>query len=299
MFRSLAVFALLGVSSVFALAPAVIPRGCASHLTAEQVEEAEADFAVNKVIASSAVSFTSEAAKKAAGEVGVYFHVITKDNTTAGGVVTWVELVQTWLTKSDQSRYSDEQITKQMDILNADFNSTGITFVLRNTTRTLNATWFSGVAPEEPLQTEMKETLRVGTKKSLNLYTVGFESGSGQGLLGYATFPSSYKKAQKDDGVVCLFSSLPGGSTKNYNRGLQSRVQWFLSCWLHISVGRTLTHEVGHWVGLYHTFQGGCKGKGDQVDDTPAEASPASGCPVKRDTCPGITGEDPVHNFME
>ncbi|TFK17080.1 hypothetical protein FA15DRAFT_605768, partial [Coprinopsis marcescibilis] len=83
---------------------------------------------------------------------------------------------------------------------------------------------------------------------------------SAAGLLEYATFPQEYSSRPSDDGVVNVFSFVPGGTL-------------VLQSWTRKS------QPTQHRLGLCHTFQGGCSGVGESVADTPPEAPPAYGCP--------------------
>ena len=198
-------------------------------------------------------------------EITVYFHVITQGSGYSDGNI------------------GQSAIDSQIQVLNAAYgNNGGYSFKLAATNGvdyTINSTWFNGCYGSASIESQMKTALRKGTADDLNIYSCN----PSNGILGYATFPSSYSSSPNLDGVVLLYSSLPGGSAVPYNEG------------------DTGTHEVGHWMGLYHTFQGGCSGNGDYISDTAAERSAAYGCPINRDTCTGnrYPGVDPVTNFMD
>ncbi|MDQ3687065.1 MAG: zinc metalloprotease [Acidobacteriota bacterium] len=207
--------------------------------------------------------------------IPVYFHVIQSNGTAGVNGTSYVT-----------AKMLDDQIAA----MNAGFAGTDsqgagaptpFTFYKAGVDYRVNSTWYNA-GPSTAAQTQMKQALRIGSADDLNIYT-----NSGGGYLGWATFPSSYNSNPKDDGVVIDHESLPGGALADYDEG------------------DTATHEVGHWLGLYHTFQGGCARSttsgGDLVSDTPAERSPYYGCGANRDSCTGnkYPSVDPIHNFMD
>lgn len=171
------------------------------------------------------------------------------------------------------------RIASQIDVLNDSFNgttggdNTGFTFELIDTDVTINPAW-SLLEPDTPQETAMKTALREGGARALNLYVIDLPAP----MLGWGTFPYLYASEPVNDGIVVENDSLPGGPPP-------------------YGEGDTATHEAGHWLGLFHTFQGGCAPPGDFVDDTPAEAIEHLGC-IPGDSCPADPGNDPLDNFM-
>ena len=200
--------------------------------------------------------------------IPVWVHVINKGSGFANGDL------------------SEDMIRQQVKVLDESFSGrtggagTGFDFQLAGVTRTTNAAWFSQLVLNFEIELEAKRSLKRGGPETLNIYTV-----DGGPYLGFAYFPNIVTDPTYSDldGVVLDWRSLPGGTFTIY------------------SEGDTATHEVGHWLALFHTFDGKCSNKGDFVADTPAEFSPAFFCPVGRDSCSGASkpGLDPIFNFMD
>ena len=188
----------------------------------------------------------------------------------------------------------DAMLIEQTDILNRGYSgelggvSTPFRFETAGINRVRNAEWHV-MSPGSDSELKAKEALKQGGLDTLNVFVVNIQADLGPDreqakMLGYATLPilNIIELIAKYDGVVLNFETLPGSLMENYN------------------IGHVLIHEVGHWLGLFHTFLGQCDGiLGDLILDTPREKTPELGnyCPVDRDSCPG-GGLDPIHNHM-
>jgi hypothetical protein len=162
---------------------------------------------------------------------------------------------------------TDGQISAQIDVLNEDFSAgnsdlssvpsefsglvanTDIQFTLAKTNRVTNGTsaWSTNDAVKYASPVESPST-------QLNIWICNISGG----ILGYAQFPGG---PSATDGIVLLYSSLPGGSAAAYN------------------LGRTATHEVGHYLNLRHIWGDGRCNRDDFVSDTPISDAPNYGCP--------------------
>lgn len=205
---------------------------------------------------------------------------------------------------------SDQKIFDQLDVLNRDYRKT-------NTDVSILPTAFSGLAADCEIQfclakrdpsgnsttgitrTQTSVTSFVHDDKvkftskggkniwDRNNYLNIWVCNLGDDLLGYAQFPGM---ADSTDGVVILYSSLPGGSAAPYNQG------------------RTATHEVGHWLNLYHIWGNeplgfGCSTTGngtDLVADTPNQDDATIGCPTfPQVSCSNGPNGDLFYNYMD
>lgn len=194
---------------------------------------------------------------------------------------------------------SDSQIFSQILVLNEDFRKlpgtnghgkgvdTDIEFCLASKDPYGRCT--NGIIRIESTLTDHQTYQRSELKKLsfwdnsryLNIYIVK-DINNGSGTLGYSSFPGG---PAAEDGIVVRHNYF--GTSGTASGG----------------VGRTTTHEVGHWLGLYHTFNGGCGTDtctdGDFVCDTPPVANPNFGCPSGVNSCNNDSQPDLIENYMD
>lgn len=142
------------------------------------------------------------------------------------------EMIQSML----MDGFRDSTIAKAISFTNPYLAPINLELVLMSTARMpLDNATLHGEKPGNAVDRQIK-TYRVGDAKTLNIYTVGHNAASN--YAGYSAYPSDYNFRPQNDGIVMTYNFLPGAdpAINGYNDG------------------SLLVHEVGHWLGLYHTF---------------------------------------------
>jgi hypothetical protein len=206
-------------------------------------------------------------------EVPIAFHIIK--NSRGGG---------------EQGNMA-ARINAQVNLLNSAYNQFNISFKLVSTDVTINNVWFDRASyyTDTTALSQMTAALSKNPEKVMNVYTLG-----SQAVLGEATFPWYPENGGVRDYIVINYNTLPNGPITFFEG--------------RYNEGKTLVHEVGHFLGLLHTFEGGnadCQSSlndgcniGDEVEDTPSQQlCYFDGCDENVDSCPAL-GKDPVKNYM-
>ena len=117
----------------------------------------------------------------------------------------------------------------------------------------------------------------------LNMWVVPNLIADGDEILGYAQFPG---ESPLTDGVVLIYDAF-------------GRVGGTLISGHHL--GRTATHEIGHWLNLYHVWGDGDCSEDDFVNDTPRADAPHYGCVLNDNTCLDTPVDlvDMTQNYMD
>ena len=167
------------------------------------------------------------------------------------------------------------QIQSQIEAMNRDFRNTlvlpppvvdtRIEFCLADITRVASPLTDHDWPAEE---SQLKALDYYPSDQYMNVWVVRSLTHNGNAVVGgYATLPGSGPPTF--DGVVIqsnLFGSNSFGTFPDLLPGNDD--------------GKIMTHEAGHYLYLFHTFQGGCVAPGDLVNDTPPIAANNFGCPV-------------------
>jgi len=253
---------------------------CATKVyTTEEIERIETNFEAEHKAITESRNLRSD-------------YIYQKHNVDDSSInVYWWQIVDYSRATGDNGIYDESYITAQMAILNSYFNPE-ISFNLVHVQSIFDVQWFKGW-----WQDEMKYDVHYGSAHDLNIFTLnpeGYPNNPDDNYhpMGWSTYPNEYKGAPREDGVIINWLTLPGIMTT-----LREQPSPY-------EEGKHLVHQVGHWLGLYHTFQDGCRAVtrgGDWIESTAAELSPSWEC-IERDTCSGpwrFDGLDPIHNIMD
>jgi hypothetical protein len=175
-----------------------------------------------------------------------------------------------------KGKVSDQNIQALVSTLNEGFAGTPFEFFLAKVDRANNRGWYNNCF-DVKVEQRLKKQLATTPQEFLNIYSCSIAGGN---VLGFAYLPFMWPEKSFMHGVMLDHLALPGSGDPDF--GVK---------------GSVVVHEVGHYLGLWHTFQGGCA-DGDEVADTPAQISPPQFKCSPVDSCPEQPGMDDVHNFM-